>query len=281
MNWRAFVLPAVALIMFAANSLLCRMALGSGSVDAASYSTIRVVSGAIMLLLIVRARQRGLDAISHGSWRSAFYLFLYAVPFSFAYNGLITGTGALILFGCVQLTMLIAAWRSGERPSVAQWGGLVIALGGLVYLMFPGLRAPPALPALMMAVAGIAWGVYTLRGRGAGDPLLRTTGNFTRAVPLVALVSVIAWRSQAMDLNGVLLAVTSGAVASGLGYVAWYGALKHLTATRASVLQLLVPVLAAVAGVLVLSEPFGTRLGIATLLVLGGVGLTLRPTARV
>ena len=276
MNLSALLLTAFALLMFAANSLLCRMALGSGAVDATSYSTIRVVSGAVMLLLIAGVRHRGKSKGIGGDWSSAFYLFLYAVPFSFAYNGLTTGTGALILFGCVQLTMLLAAWRSGERSSAMQWSGLVIAFCGLVYLLLPGSQAPPPMPALLMAVAGAAWGMYTLRGRGEGDPLLRTKGNFTRAVPMVLLVSVFAWPSLELEWNGVLLAVISGAGASALGYVAWYAALKHLSATRASTLQLLVPILAAVAGVLVLAEPFGIRLGIATVLVLGGVGLTLR-----
>ncbi|MEO8588607.1 MAG: DMT family transporter [Flavobacteriales bacterium] len=278
MNWRAVSTTAFALLMFAANSLLCRMALGAGAIDAASYSTVRIASGALMLVVIAIVRHRGMSQGIGGDWPSALYLFLYAVPFSFAYNGLTTGTGALILFGCVQATMLLAAWRSGERASAWQWGGLAIALCGLVHLLLPGLQAPPPMPALLMAVAGAAWGLYTLRGRGAGDPLLRTSGNFTRAVPLVLLVSLIGWSSMAIERKGVLLAALSGAGASALGYVAWYAAMKHLSATRAAILQLFVPILAAVAGVLVLAEPFGLRLGLATVLVLGGVALTLRKT---
>jgi drug/metabolite transporter (DMT)-like permease len=252
--------------------------MGTGSVDAASYSTIRVLSGALMLLLIVGMRERSWTRGMGGDWSSAFYLFLYTVPFSFAYNGLTTGTGALILFGCVQLTMLLVAWRSGERPSIVQWAGLVIALGGLVYLLVPGLHAPPPLPALLMGLAGAAWGLYTLRGRGTGDPLQRTAGNFTRALPMVVVISLLAWPTIRVEWRGALLAVISGAGASALGYVAWYAALKHLSTTHASTLQLLVPILAAVAGVLVLAEPFGLRLGLSTLLVLGGVGLTLWTT---
>ncbi len=267
------LLTAFALCMFAANSLLCRMALGAGLVDAASYSSIRLLSGALVLLLIVRTR--------HGAWkmggdpRSAFYLFLYAVPFSLAYNGLTTGTGALILFGFVQLTMLVVAWRSGERPAVVQWVGLVLAAGGLVYLVLPGLHAPAPLPALLMAIAGAAWGLYTIRGRGAGDALLRTTGNFTRALPMVLLVSLLGFSYVHISWQGALLAVLSGAVSSAMGYVAWYAVLKFLSTTSASILQLLVPVLAALAGVLILSEPFGFRLGVSTVLVIGGVATTL------
>ncbi len=274
MRWPSILLTAFALCMFAANSLLCRMALGAGLVDAASYSTIRIAAGAIILFVIVAGRDRNLR--QGGDWPSAFFLFLYAVPFSFAYNGLSTGTGALILFGCVQLTMLLAAWRGGERPSLAQWAGLALAFGGLVYLVLPGLQAPPTLPAALMAIAGMAWGAYTLRGRGAGDPLLRTAGNFTRAVPMVMLASGVAIAQLHVQWKGAVLAALSGAVSSALGYVTWYAALKHLSTTRADILQLLVPVLAAMAGVLVLAEPLGLRLALATLLVVGGLGLTLQ-----
>ncbi len=261
------------MLLFAANSLLCRMALGAGAVDAASYSTLRILSGAITLFVIDGIRPGTRDM--GGNWSSAFLLFLYAVPFSFAYLGLTTGTGALILFGCVQVTMLLAGWRGGERLGLGQWIGLVLAMAGLVYLLLPGVQSPQPLPALLMAVSGIAWGLYSLRGRAVGDPLLHTKGNFIRALPMVLLVSAFAGPWHAIDKNGVVLAILSGAIASALGYVAWYAALKHLTATRASALQLLVPVLAALSGVVVLSEPFGPRLAISALLVLGGVGSTL------
>ena len=268
------LLTAFALVMFAANSLLCRMALGDGTLDAASYASLRLVSGALVLWSITKFRDSGQQKGDQGNWTSAFYLFLYAVPFAFAYNGLTTGTGALILFGCVQLTMLLIAWRAGERPSTGQWAGLVVAFGGLVYLLLPGLQAPPTVPALLMILAGVAWGLYTLRGRGAGDPLLLTTGNFARAVPMALVVSAIALPWSNVSWTGIVFAVLSGAIASALGYVAWYAALKQMTATRASTVQLVVPVLAALSGVLVLSEPFGLRLGIATVLVMGGVVLT-------
>ena len=242
MTGKAIAFAAFALVMFAANSLLCRMALGSAAIDAASYSTIRVVSGALVLMAIAQWRgrvqtapDRSTPAFSGGSWISALWLFLYAVPFSFAYTGLTTGTGALILFGCVQLTMLMGAWRSGERPGAAQWAGLTIAAAGLVYLLSPGLEAPPPLPAALMAVAGVSWGIYSLRGRRAGDPLVHTAGNFMRAVPMVVLTSLVVW-SVRTEREGVLFAVLSGAVASGLGYVAWYAALKHLSAVRAAIM---------------------------------------------
>lgn len=274
---RTVAATSIALILFAANSLLCRMALGADAVDAASYSTLRIASGAITLLLIGFWRS-GARTIG-GSWSSAFLLFCYAVPFSFAYVGLTTGTGALILFGCVQLTMLLAGWRAGERFRTIQWTGFLLALMGLGYLLMPGVQAPPLLEALLMAIAGIAWGWYSLRGRAAGDPFLRTKGNFIRAVPMVLLVSVFAWPSQHLEPVGVLLAIVSGAIASAFGYVAWYAALMQHNATQASVLQLLVPVLAALSGVLVLGEPFGLRLGVASVLVLGGVGLAMRRKA--
>jgi len=260
--------------MFAANSVLCRMALGTGAVDAASFSTIRLASGAVMLLLIVLLRDRGTFQ-GGGDWRSAFWLFLYAVPFSFAYLGLGAGTGALILFGSVQATMLLSAWRAGERPSALQWSGLLIALAGLVYLVSPGLSAPPAISAGLMALAGAAWGIYSLRGRKGGDPLLRTTGNFVRAVPMVIVVSAVAWSQANITTTGAVLAVISGALASALGYVAWYSALRHLTATKASTLQLSVPVIAALGGAALLSESITLRLVLASAMVLGGVGLTL------
>lgn len=275
--WRIFLFTGFALCMFAANSLLCRMALGGGSIDAASYSTIRLISGALMLALI--GLLRGAPGVG-GDLNSSLMLFLYMVPFSFAYLGLSTGTGALILFGCVQVTMIMGGWQAGERPNRGQWAGVFIALAGLIYLVFPGLNAPALLPAGLMAVAGVAWGLYSLRGRRAGDPFVRTRGNFIRAVPMVLVVSAIAWPWHHIDPQGAVLAAVSGSVASGLGYAAWYAALKHLTAVRASVLQLLVPILAALSGVLVLAETLGVRLIISAVLVLGGVWITLRPVRR-
>jgi drug/metabolite transporter (DMT)-like permease len=276
---RTVLLTGLALTAFAANSLLCRAALGRAAIDPASFSTIRLASGAATLLLITLSTRRRATGVA-GSWSSAALLFLYAVPFSFAYVSLGAGTGALILFGAVQATMLVAALSSGERPHLVQWLGLVLALGGLAYLVMPGLAAPSPVGAFLMALAGAAWGVYSLRGRGASDPLAETAGNFARSVPLAIGVSAAAAPHFSLGADGALLAVASGALASGLGYVAWYAALPVLSATRAASVQLAVPVLAAVGGVLFLSERITPRLILAAILILGGVGLALARTER-
>jgi drug/metabolite transporter (DMT)-like permease len=276
---RTVLLTGSALTAFAANSLLCRAALGPAAIDPASFSTIRLASGAATLALITFSTRRGSSGMS-GSWGSAALLFLYAIPFSFAYVRLGAGTGALILFGAVQATMLAAGLSSGERPHVVQWLGLVLALGGLVDLVMPGLAAPSPVASALMALAGVAWGVYSLRGRGASDPLAETAGNFARAVPLAVGVSVATAPHIALHTEGALLAVASGALASGLGYVAWYAALPGLSATRGASVQLAVPVLAAAGGVIFLSEQVTARLIVATILILGGVALALTRTER-
>jgi drug/metabolite transporter (DMT)-like permease len=208
-------------------------------------------------------------------------LFLYAVPFSFAYTRLSTGTGALILFGCVQLTMMSVALWSGERPHPLQWLGLATAFGGLVYLVLPGIEAPSFAGALLMALAGFSWGVYSLRGRGTANPLAQTTSNFVRSIPFVVAVSVVTIPSFHAESRGVALAVASGAVASGLGYVIWYEALRGLTSTRAAVVQLLVPILAAIGGILFLAEAVSSRLLLSGVLVLGGIAVALARRERV
>lgn len=279
MRTRTVLFTVSALVAFAANSLLCRQALGHAAIDAASFSTIRLASGAAVLLLITRATRRGSMAM-RGTWGSAALLSLYAVPFSFAYVSLGAGTGALILFGAVQATMLAAALSSGARPHAVQWTGLALALGGLVYLVMPGLAAPSPVGCALMTIAGVAWGVYSLRGRGASAPLAETAGNFVRAVPIGVGVSVLAAARANVSLAGVLLAVLSGALASGLGYVAWYAALSGLTATRAATVQLAVPVLAAAGGVAFLAERITIRLIVAAVLILGGVALALTRTER-
>jgi drug/metabolite transporter (DMT)-like permease len=207
-------------------------------------------------------------------------LFLYAAAFSYAYNGLGAGAGALILFGSVQATMILFALGSGERPHVLEWSGLGLALAGLVYLVFPGLSAPPLLSSALMAVAGISWGFYSLRGRGAKSPLAETTKNFVLALPLALVVNLLMRGDAHVSGTGVALAVLSGALASGVGYVVWYAALRGLTATRAATLQLAVPVLAATGGVLFLSERISLRLLLAACVILGGVGLALLSRAR-
>lgn len=268
------VCAALALVAFAANSILCRRALGDGSIDPATFSSIRLACGAVALVLFSSLR-RGRPFGTGGSWTSAALLFLYAVPFSFAYLSLGAGTGALVLFGSVQATMIVAAIRSGERPHPLQWLGLALALGGLAYLVSPGLRAPSAAGSSLMAVAGISWGIYSLRGRRTIDPLLDTAGNFARAVAPALLVSLVFLRQARVTPQGAILAMASGILASGGGYVLWYAALTGLTATRAAFVQLPVPVLTAVAGVLFLSESVSLRLALASVLILGGVALAL------
>ena len=271
------VLTGLALVAFAANSVLCRLALGGAAIDAASFTTVRLTSGAVVLLIITASVSKNLPTLGRRvKFMSALLLFLYAAAFSFAYTGLTTGTGALILFGSVQATMLTAALRSGERPHPFEWAGLALALAGLVYLVLPGLAAPPPVSSAFMAVAGISWGLYSLRGRGATDPLADTTGNFVLALPLAFAVNLITPRGDAhVSTAGVLLAVLSGALASGVGYVVWYAALRGLTATRAATVQLPVPVLAAVGGVLFMSESVSLRLLLAATVILGGVALAL------
>jgi drug/metabolite transporter (DMT)-like permease/RimJ/RimL family protein N-acetyltransferase len=264
----------LALVAFAANSILCRIALRQDAIDPATFTTIRLVSGAATLLLVTPQAQRQSLRGSH-SWISAALLALYAIPFSFAYLGLSAGTGALILFGSVQATMWIAALRSGERPHPMQWIGLALALAGLVYLTLPGLSAPPLLEAILMTVAGVAWGMYSLRGKGSANPIVQTRNNFVLAVPFVFLVSVASLSRFHMEPRGIWLALASGVVASGLGYVAWYAALRGISASRAAILQLAVPILAAIGGVLILAESISPRLIVSTIAILGGIAMAI------
>ena len=273
------LLTTAAMVAFAANSVLCRAALGGGQIDAASFSAIRLLSGALALLAI-HAVRRGVRTPRRAGWFSAALLFLYAVPFSFAYDTLTTGTGALILFAAVQATMLVAGLATGERPRLLQWIGLAAALGGMTYLVLPGVTAPSLTGSVLMAVAGIAWGLYSLHGRGAVDPLGETRDNFVRSVPMVAVVSLLSVGDFEITPAGALLAVTSGALASGAGYAIWYTALAGLTATFAATVQLSVPVIAAVGGVLVMGESVTFRLVLSSVLILGGVALALPRSRR-
>ncbi|MBD3223064.1 EamA family transporter, partial [bacterium] len=240
------LLTVLAMLAFAANSLLCRQALREGAIGPVAFTALRLGAGAVALLVIESARRRRWHVPGGGSWTSAAMLAIYAGGFSLAYLGLTAGTGALILFGCVQVTMIVWGIVRGERPDRWQWVGLALAVAGLVYLVSPGLTAPPPTSALLMALAGVAWGVYSLRG-GRDDPIATTAGNFVRTVPLVVIGVVLA-TGEAVSTAGVLLAVISGAITSGIGYVLWYGALRDLTATRAAVVQLSVPVIAALGG---------------------------------
>jgi len=274
-SFQTALLTTLTMIAFASNSLLNRLALGQSTIDAASYTTIRLISGAVMLLAIAALQRKNEQSILRGSWISAAFLFLYAITFSFAYLSLTAGTGALILFGSVQVTMIIAALRGGERPHFLEWIGLFLALGGLVYLVFPGLAAPSLAGSILMMIAGIAWGFYSICGRGSQNPLADTAGNFIYAVPMVLSIRLLTLNNVHISANGVWLAALSGAVASGVGYVIWYAALRGLTTTRAAIVQLSVPVIAAWGGVVILSEVVSTRLFVAGLLILGGIALAV------
>jgi drug/metabolite transporter (DMT)-like permease len=271
------VLTVLALVGFAANSLLCRAALAGGGrlIDAASFTGVRLLSGALVLAVLLRGSGR---RYQDGSWGSALALFAYAAGFSLAYVRIPAGVGALILFGCVQATMLGVGLFRGERPRVLEWLGLAMALGGLIVLRLPGATAPDPLGATLMAGAGVAWGVYSLRGRGNADPLAATADNFLRGVPMtlgLSLLAPLALGAPRATLEGVGLAVASGALASGVGYSLWYAALPHLTAMRAAVVQLAVPVVAAAGGVLLLGETLTLRLVGAGGALLCGVFLAL------
>ena len=263
------------MIAFASNSLLNRLALGKQEIDAISYTTIRLTSGAIMLFIIANLQKKSGEFALRGGWLSAAFLFLYAIAFSFAYLSLTAGTGALLLFGTVQITMIVVALRSGERPHLWEWLGLFLALGGLVYLVLPGLAAPSLLGSALMTIAGISWGFYTLRGRGSQNPLADTAGNFVYAVPMIALLRLLTWNNIHISAQGFLLAILSGAIASGVGYVIWYAALRGLTTTRAAIVQLSVPMIAAWGGVAFLSEHVSVQLLLAGALILGGIALSM------
>ena len=272
---RVILFTTLAMIAFAANSLLNRLALGQSTIDAVSYTAIRLISGAVMLFIIASLQKKGSEPVLRGNWISASFLFLYAITFSFAYLSLSTGTGALILFGSVQITMIIVALRSGECPRAMEWMGLILALGGLVYLVFPGLTAPSHLGSALMTIAGISWGFYTLRGRGSQNPLGNTAGNFVYSVPMIVVILLLFIKNISISPSGVVYAALSGSLASGLGYVLWYAALRDLTTTRAATVQLSVPVIAACLGIIFLAENISARLVIAGVLILGGIALSL------
>ena len=253
---KTFLTTTFALVAFALNSILCRLTLRGEEADAAGFTAVRLVSGALTLIAISYLVNRKSGVKKSGSWASALFLFAYAACFSFAYLGLTAGTGALILFGVVQLTMIAVAIGKGERPPALEWCGLAIAAGGLVYLVLPGLASPPLASSALMGAAGISWGIYTLRGRLGSESLANTTGNFVRSLPFVAVLAAVYFPNLHLTNRGMVLAILSGAAASGVGYTVWYMALKHHTSTRAAILQLSVPIIAAA-------------------LILGGIGLTI------
>ena len=270
---RAIALTALAMTAFAANSLLCRLALKHTAIDAASFTSIRLLSGAVMLCLLVHFR-RG-NYAGAGNWGSAFALFAYAAGFSFAYVSLPAASGALLLFGAVQATMIGHGLWTGERLQRLARVGLALALAGLVGLLLPGLSAPPLTGSLLMLGAGIAWGIYSLRGKGAGDPTRVTAGNFLRTVPLTAVLSLLVLNRASLDTQGVYYALASGALASAIGYAIWYTALPALKATHAATVQLSVPVIAALGGIVFLGEPLSLRLVLASVAILGGIALVI------
>ena len=270
---RLALLTLLALLGFAGNSLLCRAALAHTSIDAATFTGVRLVAGALVLWLLVHLR--GEVRPGRGNWPSALALFAYAAGFSYAYIELTAASGALILFGAVQATMIGYGLWSGERMRALQVAGFVLACAGLVGLLLPGLSAPPPFAAALMLGAGIAWGVYSLRGKGAGDPLQVTAGNFVRAAGLGLLLAAAAWQHAAWDAAGLAYAIASGALASGVGYAIWYPAVPFLRATIAATVQLSVPVITALGGVLLLGEALTLRLLLASVAILGGIALVV------
>ena len=270
---RTLLLTALAMLAFAGNSLLCRLALRETEIDAASFTALRLTSGALMLAVLLRLRSGSRPMT--GSWPGALALFTYAAAFSFAYLHLDTGVGALLLFGAVQLSMLLwGLWRGERLPGLATLGTL-LACGGLLVLLLPGASAPPLSAALLMLLAGSAWGAYSLLGRGQGDPLAVTAGNFLRATPLGLLLAVPLFAQLQWDAAGLFYAVLSGALTSGIGYAIWYSALPGLRASQAATVQLSVPILAALAGSLMLDEALSLRLMLSAVAVLGGIALVL------
>ncbi|NEX22090.1 DMT family transporter [Thiorhodococcus mannitoliphagus] len=276
---RVVLLAVATLIAFAANPLLCRAALGAGELDAATFTLLRVAAGAVTLCLLLRLMPRQSASSGQGTWRAAAALFLYMIAFSFAYVSLATGTGTLLLFGSVQLTMLTVALRGGERFSILGWAGFGLAFAGLIWLVAPGVSAPTPGSAALMLLAGVGWGLYSLLGRAVSKPLVATAENFLRTLPMALLAFLMLLPQVTLSLNGALLALASGALASGLGYALWYALLPLMAASTAATLQLLVPPVTAMAGVLLLDESVDLRLVGASLAVLGGVFLSIKGRA--
>ncbi|MCL4130521.1 UNVERIFIED_CONTAM: hypothetical protein GTU68_000833, partial [Idotea baltica] len=272
---KTILYTAIALCAFAGNSVLCRLALGNSDIDPSSFTTIRLLSGIVILVLMSKftTSRKANDAtkVSKGSWRAAVMLFVYAATFSFAYVSLETGTGALILFAAVQITMVLVSAFSGNKLHLVEWSGLGIAFIGLVYLVLPGLATPSLFGFILMAVSGVAWAVYTLSGKTSTNPLCDTTYNFLRTLPFVIILAIFTIHNSHLTMQGILLAVLSGAIASGAGYTIWYSALGGLSTIQAAVLQLLVPAIAALGGVAFVDEPLSMRLVISSLLILGGI----------
>lgn len=276
-RWQLPLLTALTLVAFAGNSVLGRLALVATTIEPAAYILLRLASGALMLAALVHWRHRYAAGVRRaGDWYGAAALFVYAAAFSFSYVSVATGLGALLLFGAVQITMIVAGMIAGERPRPLHWLGLIVAFVGLVLLTRPGRDAPPLLGSALMLAAGIAWGVYSLHGRRSRDPLAATAGNFVRAGILAAVLALAYWPITPLPADGVGYALASGMITSGLGYALWYRVLPALSAVRAASLQLIVPVLATLAGAVLVAEPITLRVVVSGVLVLGGIALTLR-----
>ncbi|MEL6817197.1 MAG: DMT family transporter [Pseudomonadota bacterium] len=279
---KLFALIAVTMVAFAANSLLARLALAESAIDAGSYTFLRLASGAIVLIVLATgfSATKIKNVLSEGNWISAMALFTYAAGFSFAYLALDTGMGALILFAMVQATMIGLALTKGDKPMLLEWVGLVVAFVAFVWLVSPGLKAPDPLGTLLMIVAGVAWGIYSVRGRSTYSPLAATAGNFALSVPAALVLLLFTLNGASASTVGVILAVVSGAVTSGLGYALWYRVLPQISSTQGAIVQLTVPVIAAAAGVIFADEELTFKFGAASLLILGGVALAIIAKAR-
>jgi drug/metabolite transporter (DMT)-like permease len=261
----------LALFALAGNSVLGRLALAENTIDAASFTAIRLLAGIVVLAIILKATQVKEAVTSKGSWKASFMLFLYAVTFSFAYISLETGIGALILFGAVQITMILTGLFLGNRLHKLEWLGVIVAFSGFVYLVLPSLGTPSLYGFVLMTIAGVAWGFYTLSGKGSQNPLNDTAYNFFRTLPFVVILIAITFQHADLSQKGIVLAILSGGVTSALGYTIWYTALKGLSTTQAAVVQLLVPVIAAIGGVIFAHEAFSLRLVVSSLTILGGI----------
>lgn len=278
MQLRIPLLTIIALIAFAGNSLLCRAALAITTIDAATFTSIRLISGALALWMLVKLKQKKakIQTTNESNWSSAFALFAYAFFFSFAYRHLSAAAGALILFSAVQITMISTGIWRGERLNAFQLLGFCISFVGLVGLLLPGISTPPLAYALLMVCAGIAWGIYSLKGKNVTQPLNATAYNFIKTVPLTLLANMILFNQLSLDIQGATYAVASGAIASGVGYAIWYSVLPNLKATSAASLQLSVPVFAAMGGIIFLNETLTLRLTIAAALILAGIEMVIR-----
>jgi drug/metabolite transporter (DMT)-like permease len=263
------------MVAFAGNSLLCRLALRDASIDPASFTSVRLLSGAITLLLIVLLTGRRRALKTNGGWVSAIVLFFYAITFSYAYVSLNAGAGALILFGCVQGTMItVGLWR-GDRPGHFEWLGWILAFGGMTWLVLPGAEAPPLAGAIMMAASGVGWGLYSLRGQAESEPVASNATNFLLSLVFIVALTIVTWSDAEMNARGVIIAIIAGSITTGIGYVIWYAALDYLKAMQAALVQLSVPVIATIGGVVLLAEPLSLRLTASSALVLGGIMIAL------